>query len=149
MTDADPVTPGAENPVPVQDSASVDDQLSVEDWPAVIEAGLAASETVGAGGADTVTVVLVLALPPGPVQVIVYIVVCWGDTRADPEIPTGVKLVPEQEVILVELQVSVLLPPEAIEVGLALKVTVGAPGVFTVTVVVALALPPAPEQETE
>jgi hypothetical protein len=42
-----------------------------------------------------------------------------------------------------ELQVSVEADPEATVVGLALRVTVG-PALFTVTVVVALADPPAP-----
>ena len=50
----------------------VDDQLSVEDPPLATDVGFAASDTAGTGGGggmpDTITVVEVLALPPGPVQ---------------------------------------------------------------------------------
>jgi hypothetical protein len=56
-----------------------------------------------------------------------------------------------QEVALVELHVSVELPPLEIDVGLAEMVTVGA-GVPAVTVTVALAagdVPPAPVQVME
>jgi hypothetical protein len=42
-------------PVPVQEVALVDDQVSVDDWPLVMDAGLAESVAVGAG-AVTVTV---------------------------------------------------------------------------------------------
>jgi hypothetical protein len=44
-----------EKPVPVQEVALVDDQVRVDDWPAVMDAGLAVSEAVGAC-AVTVTV---------------------------------------------------------------------------------------------
>lgn len=44
------------------------DQESVEDWPDVIELGLAEIETVGATSAATLTVALLLAVPPLPVQ---------------------------------------------------------------------------------
>jgi hypothetical protein len=46
--------------VPVQEVALVDDQVRVDDWPLVIDAGLAVSEAVGAG-AVTVTVAFALA----------------------------------------------------------------------------------------
>jgi hypothetical protein len=36
-----------EKPVPVQEVALVDDQVRVDDWPLVIDAGLAVSEAVG------------------------------------------------------------------------------------------------------
>ena len=55
-------------PEAVQESAFVEDQVSVEDPPLATDAGLAASDTVGAGG-NTVTVAVALALPPEPVQV--------------------------------------------------------------------------------
>ena len=45
----EPEVPEAVKPVPVQLVAFVEDQVSVEDWFAVIEVGLAESETVGAG----------------------------------------------------------------------------------------------------
>ena len=56
-------------PEGVQDVAFVEDQVSVEDPPLATDGGLAASDTVGAGGNNTVTVADVLALPPEPVQV--------------------------------------------------------------------------------
>ncbi len=49
-----------EKPVPVQRVALVDDQVRIDDWPLVIDAGLAVSEAVGAG-AVTVTVAFALA----------------------------------------------------------------------------------------
>jgi hypothetical protein len=50
------------------------------------------------------------------------------------------------EVALADDQVSVLLEPLVIEAGLALRLTVGAALVVTVTVTERLALPPAPVQ---
>lgn len=44
------------------------DQVSVVDWPAVMDVGLTVIETVGAPTAVTVTVALLLAVPPVPVQ---------------------------------------------------------------------------------
>jgi hypothetical protein len=44
-----------EKPVPVQEVALVDDHERVDDWPLVMDAGLAESVAVGAG-AVTVTV---------------------------------------------------------------------------------------------
>ena len=45
-------------PLAVQDVAFVDDQERVDDWPEVIDAGLAARETVGAGATlETVTLI--------------------------------------------------------------------------------------------
>ena len=55
-------------PEAVQELASVEDQVSIEDPPYATAVGFAASDTVGTGG-NTVTVTVVLALPPGPVQV--------------------------------------------------------------------------------
>ncbi len=53
-----------------QDAALLVAQVSVVDWPDVMEAGLAAKEEMtGAAGAVTVTVAEAVALPPGPVQV--------------------------------------------------------------------------------
>ena len=56
-------------PAASQEVASEDDQVSVEDVLYAIDAGLAASDTVGTGGGATVTVADALALPPGPLQV--------------------------------------------------------------------------------
>ena len=55
-------------PEAVQELAFVEDQVSVEDPPFATDCGVAASDTVGAGG-NTVTVAVALALPPEPVQV--------------------------------------------------------------------------------
>jgi hypothetical protein len=41
--------PEGENPVPVQEEALVEDQVRVDDWPDVIEVGLADREAVGTG----------------------------------------------------------------------------------------------------
>jgi hypothetical protein len=48
-----------EKPVPVQRVALVDDQVRVDDWPLVMDVGLAVSEAVGAGA---VTVIVAFAL---------------------------------------------------------------------------------------
>ena len=60
-------------PEAVQEVALVDDHVRVEDPPLATDVGFAASDTAGTGGGggmpDTITVVEVLALPPGPVQV--------------------------------------------------------------------------------
>jgi hypothetical protein len=64
--------PPDQPPEAVQEVASVEDQVSVDDPPLVIDVGFAASDTVGTGGGggvpDTVTVADALALPPEPVQ---------------------------------------------------------------------------------
>ena len=53
----------------MQDVALVEDQERVEDWPEVMEVGLAVRETVGAGmvGAFTVRVKEVVLVIPPPV----------------------------------------------------------------------------------
>lgn len=48
--------------------ASVEDQVSVEDWPVVMVAGDAERETVGAAEVVTVTITLIEVKPPAPVQ---------------------------------------------------------------------------------
>jgi hypothetical protein len=67
---------------------------------------------------------------------------------AEPEVALPVeKLVPVQEVALVDDQVRVEVPPEVMLVGEALMVAVGAAGgALTVTVVLLPADPPAPVQ---
>ncbi len=93
----------------------------------------------------TVTVAEALALPPGPVQVSVYVVVTAGETAPLPATPPdGPALSTPQLVALLALQESVLVWPLVIDVGLAAKdAIVGAGGGVTVTVVVAVAVPPA------
>jgi hypothetical protein len=62
--------------VALQDVALVEVQERVDDFPAVIDVGLATSEAVGAGGggggggAVTVTMAVAVAEPPLPEQVI-------------------------------------------------------------------------------
>ena len=62
-----------------------------------------------------------------------------------PDVPEAVKPVPEQDVALVLLQVSVEELPETMLVGAALSDAVGAV-VLTVTVALAVACPPGPLQ---
>jgi hypothetical protein len=119
-----PEIPVAVKLVPVQDVALVEDQVSVEALPSMIDEGVAASLAVGVG-AVTVIVVDWVADPPPPVHVMEYAVVVAGETVSVPEIPVAVKLVPVQEVALVEDQVSVEELPVVIDVGDAESVAVG------------------------
>lgn len=63
-------------PEAVQEVASLEDQVRVEDPPLATEVGLAVRDTVGTGGGggvpDTMTVTDLLALPPEPLQVREY-----------------------------------------------------------------------------
>jgi hypothetical protein len=95
----------------------------------VIVAGFALSETVGAagGGAFIVTVALAVTVPPAPVTVIVYVVVCVGETLYVPlgwTVPILLSIC--ADVAFVDVHVSVEPWPELIAVGLALSETVGA-----------------------
>jgi hypothetical protein len=56
-------------PEAVQEVASVEDQVSIEDPLYATDVGFAVSDTVGTGGGDTVTAADALALTPEPVQV--------------------------------------------------------------------------------
>ena len=56
-------------PEALQLVAFVDDQLRVDDAPLLMLAGVAVRLTVGAAGADTLTVTDCVALPPVPLQV--------------------------------------------------------------------------------
>ena len=65
VTTAVPEVPEAVKPVPVQLVALVEDHVRVEDWPAVMEVGLAERETVGVeggGGGGGVTEVVVFGI---------------------------------------------------------------------------------------
>lgn len=116
--------------------------------PGATTAGAALIMTVGAGTVVTVTVVLVEAVPPVPLQERVKVAVAAGVTLAVPLVAMVPLQPPDavQEVALVEVHVSVALPPTVIDVGLALIETVGAGA--TVTVVLAEAVPPAPVQSS-
>ena len=78
----------------------------------------------------TATVALAEAgvVPDAPEHVTLYVVVTAGDTVTVPDVPGAVKPVPVQDVALVEDNVSVADEPEAIEVGEADRVAVGAEG---------------------
>lgn len=126
--------------------ALVEVQVRVDALPLATLVGLALSETVGAGGAETVTVADCDAEPPAPVQVRVYFVVavragvvCVPAVASEPPQP------PEavQAVALVDDQVSVEVAPLWTVAGLAAKVTAGA-AVVTETVADCTALPPLP-----
>src|SRR5258706_9850360 len=137
-------------PEATQDVASVEDQVSVEDPPLVIDVRLAVNDTVGTGAGDapTVTVVEVLAVPPSPVHARPNVAVLVSGTLDWlPEVVLVPVHAPEatQDVASVDDQVRVEELPLAIDVGLAVSDTVGTGGV-TVTVAEALPVPPAPVQ---
>jgi hypothetical protein len=137
-------------PEAVQAVALVEDQVSAELAPRVIELGLALRETVGAGFL-TDTDADCEALPPGPVQVspkvelAVKSPVDWVPLRAlsPDQLPEAA-----QEVALVDDHVIVALPPLTTALGPTLSVTVGI-GDLTDTVADWTALPPGPVQLSE
>jgi hypothetical protein len=137
-------------PEATQEVALAEDQVSVEDPPLAIDVGLAANDTVGtgAGGAPTVTVVEVLAVPPSPVHASPNVAVLVSGTLDWlPEVVLVPVHAPEatQEVALAEDQVRVEDAPLVTDVGFAVSDTVGAGG-MTVTVADALPVPPGPVQ---
>jgi hypothetical protein len=102
---------------------------SVDDCPAIIDAGLGEIVAVGTGGADTVTVVVVVAEPPAPVHTREYIVVVAGETLSDPlGTPAVSKPLPIQLVASVLFQTSVEVAPAMMEAGFAESDAVGATG---------------------
>ena len=82
----------------------------------------------------TVTIAEADAVPPLPVQLIEYVVVTEGDDCTEPLVPVAVKLVPVQEVALLLDQVSVVVCPTVMELGVAENVTVGGGGVVALPV---------------
>jgi hypothetical protein len=113
-------------------TAFVEVHVSVELPPDAIDVGFALIPAVGPL-ALTVTVVWAVAVAPDELLAIkVYVVVAVGETLCDPLTAT---VAPFRVALtaLVDVHVSVELPPDAIEVGLALIPAVGPPGV-TVTV---------------
>jgi hypothetical protein len=122
-------------PDALQNVASVEDQVSVEDPPLATDGGLAASETVGAGAGGgvpaTATSTEELALPPRPVQVREkLLLVPSGPVSSLPEVALTPDHAPlaEQEVELVDDQVRVELSPLASDAGFAWMSTVGTAG---------------------
>ena len=138
-------------PVAVQEVALVELQVSVDVPPLAIVVGFAVSVAVGMLPIVTVAVAAVL-VPPVPVQVREYVVfaasapVDWLPPVAFA--PANVPPEAVQEVALVELQVSVEVPPLAIVVGFAVSVAVGRGAMVTVADAAVL-VPPAPVQVRE
>jgi len=108
--------------------------VSIEELPAVTEAGLAVIVTVGALEPDpedeTVTVDAAVADPPGPVALAVYVVVADGVTVCVPPEAGRVYELPSEPAIVtfvafVAATVSVAVAPAATVVGLDAMLTVG------------------------
>jgi hypothetical protein len=133
-------------PDAVHEVAFVELHVSVELAPVAMELGLAVTVTVGAGGA-TDTVADCAALPPGPVQLSVYVALAvsvpveWEPLTAwaPDQAPLAV-----QEVALLDDQESIEALPLLTVLGLALRLTVALGVALTVTVADCAALPPAP-----
>ena len=127
--------------------ALLDDQLSIADPPLLTVVELALRPTVG--GAETLTVTDWLALPPGPLQASVKVVVALSaPVLVLPLVGSLPDQPPEavQLLALVEDQLNIADPPLLTVVGLALRLTVGLTGAETLTVTDRLALPPGPLQ---
>ena len=146
--DCDPVVALDPDQAPeaVHEVALLDDQVSIDALPLARVLGLALKLTAAVG--FTVTVADCAALPPGPVQLRLYVALAVS-APVDCEPVTA--LVPDQApepvhaVALVVDQPKVELPPLATVLGLAANVTVGA-GEVTETVADCVALPPLPVQ---
>ena len=126
----------------------VEVQVSVEALPLATLVGLALNDTVGAGGAETLTVVDCDAEPPVPVQVSVnFVVAVRAGVARDPAVASAPLQPPEaaQAVALVDDQVNDDVEPLWTVAGFAVRVTVGA-GEVTETVADCAALPPLPLQ---
>jgi hypothetical protein len=135
-------------PDAVQAVALVEVQVSVDALPLVTLEGLALRDTVGAGGAVTVTVADCEADPPAPVQVKVYFVVAVSaGVDCEPAVASAPLQPPEavQAVALVDDHVNAEVAPLLMLAGVAVRVTAGA-GAVTVTVADCAALPPLPVQ---
>jgi len=103
--------------------------VSIADAPLTTLAGFAAMATVGAG--TTVTVTVTACDPPGPVQFSVKLVVLPSAAVVALPLVNCIPLQPPdaaQLLAFVALQLSVVVAPLAIAVGLAVKVTVGGGG---------------------
>jgi len=131
----------------VQEFAFCVIQLSVELPPVAIVVGFALSAISGKGSV-TVTDALALAVPPGPVQASVKVVLA---TRAAETSLPLVALVPVQPplavhvVAFVDDHVRLVDDPVVTDGGVAVNVTVGNTGAVTVTDALADPDPPVPE----
>ncbi len=132
-------------PLAVQLVAFVDDHVRALAAPVATVVGLALIETVGAE--TTVTVADCSAVPPGPVQLSVYVPLC---TSAPVDAVPVRACVPDhaslavQLVVLADDHVRVLAPPAMTVVGFALIDTVGA--AVTLAIADCAAVPPVPVQ---
>jgi hypothetical protein len=111
-------------------------------------AGLALNATVGAGGAETVTVADCEAEPPAPVHVNMnFVVAARAGVGFVPAVASEPLQPPEavQAVALVDDQVKADVVPLLTVAGFAVRVTAGA-GVVTDTLADCAALPPLPVQ---
>ena len=135
-------------PDAVQLVALVEVQARVDAPPLVTLAGLALRDTVGAAGAETVTVADCDAEPPAPVQVRVnFVVAVRAAVVCEPVVASAPLQPPEavQAVAFVADQVSAEVAPFLTVAGFAVSVTAGA-GEVTDTVADCAALPPLPLQ---
>jgi hypothetical protein len=122
-TVCEPLT-GTADPFKVALTALLDVQVSVELPPDAIEVGFALMPTVGELLEPTVTAVCPeVDVPAELVATNVYVVVVVGDTVCDPLTATAVPFNLALTALVV-VQVRVELPPDAMEVGLALIVAV-------------------------
>ena len=135
-------------PEAVQAVALVEDHVSCVLPPLFTAVGFALSVAEGAGLLLTVTVTLCMALvPPGPVHCaekvlfdVMLEIVCVPDVATLPlQSPE-----PVHEVALVEVQLSIDVPCGETAVGFAVRSTVGAGALVTVTCAVREMLPPGP-----
>lgn len=116
--------------------ALVEVQVRVDVPPLETLVGLALKDTVGAAGAETVTVADCEAEPPAPVQVRVnFVVAVRADVVCEPAVASAPLQPPEavQAVAFVEDQVNADVAPLLTVAGFAVRVTAGA-GVVTDTV---------------
>jgi hypothetical protein len=123
-------------------------QVRVDALPLLTLAGLALSDTVGAAGAETVTVADCDAEPPVPVQVSVnFVVAVRAAVVCEPAVALAPLQPPEavQAVALVDDQVNAEVAPLLTVTGFAVRVTAGV-GAVTDTVADCAALPPLPLQ---
>jgi hypothetical protein len=120
----------------VQLVALAEVQVRVDALPLATLEGLALNETVGATGAETVTVADCDAEPPAPVQVRVnFVVAVSAAVDCEPAVASTPLQPPEavQAEALVDDQVSADVAPLLTVAGFAVRVTAGA-GVVTDTI---------------
>ena len=128
--------------------ALAEDQVRVDALPLATLVGLALNDTVGAAGAETVTVADCDAEPPAPVQVRVNLVVAVRAAVVCVPVVASAPLQPPealQAVALVDDQLSADVAPLLTVAGFAVRVTAGV-GVVTETIADCAALPPLPLQ---